>query len=72
MAALHPSLPAGVPLVVKASCDERIKRIRFLPNLSSLQFTEFQKKIARSLQFDDVDFCITWQDDDGEQVSGQQ
>jgi len=69
MAGLHQSLPLGVPLVLKASCDERIKRIRFAPNLSTLQFNDFQQKIAKSLQFDDVDFCITWEDDDGEHVS---
>ncbi|UZJ57341.1 hypothetical protein CBS101457_006661 [Exobasidium rhododendri] len=66
MSALQQTLPLGVPLILKASCDERIKRIRFAPELSSLDFSEFQQKIARSLQFEGVDFCVTWKDDDGE------
>jgi hypothetical protein len=69
MTGLDQSLPPGVPLILKASCDERIKRIRFPPDLALLQFSTFQQRIARSLQFEDVDFCITWEDDDGEHVS---
>jgi hypothetical protein len=64
----HPPLPEGVPLVLKASCDERIKRIRFSDS-STLQYDHFQSRIAGSLQFEDVDFSITWEDDDGEHVS---
>lgn len=69
MTGLSLSLPPGVPLVVKANSDERIKRIRFPPDLASLQYTDFQQKIATALQYEDVDFRITWEDDDGENVS---
>lgn len=63
---LHPGLPSDVPLILKASCDERLKRIRFPPNVQLLCFSEFQRKVAHALQFDDVEFSVTWQDDDGE------
>lgn len=63
---LHPDIPRGVPLILKANCEERIKRIRFGPDVSNLCFDEFQRKVGHALQFDDVDFSVTWQDDDGE------
>ena len=69
MTGLNPSLPSNVPLILKASCDERLKRIRFPPDLSSLQYPDFRTKVAGALQFEDVDFTITWEDDDGEHVS---
>lgn len=69
MTGLNPSLPGNVPLILKASCDERLKRIRFPPDLSALQYPDFRRKVAGALQFEDVDFTITWEDDDGEHVS---
>ncbi|PWN36597.1 uncharacterized protein FA14DRAFT_4528 [Meira miltonrushii] len=63
---LHPDIPSGVPLILKANCEERMKRIRFGPDVSNLCFDEFQRKVGHALQFDDVDFSVTWQDDDGE------
>lgn len=72
MSGLHANLPSGIPLIVKADSDETIKRIRFPPDLASLQFVDFHRKIARSLQFQDVDFGIIWEDDDGECVSGKE
>ena len=63
---LHPDIPRGVPLILKANCEERMKRIRFGPDVSNLCFDEFQRKVGHALQFDDVDFSVTWQDDDGE------
>lgn len=66
MNGLHSYLPTGVSLVVKASCDDSIKRIRFAPDVTKLQFCEFQEKIAKALLFDHYDFKITWEDDDGE------
>lgn len=69
MSGLHSTLPSGIPLIVRANSDESIKRIRFPPDLSSLQFIDFHRKIAKSLQFQNVDFCIIWEDDDGECVS---
>lgn len=66
---IYPNIPCGVPLVLKARCEDRIKRIRFPPELTLLSFRDFHRRISKALRFDDMEFSITWCDDDGEQVS---
>lgn len=62
-----PPLP-NVPLILKAACDDRLKRLRFAAPLEDLTCVQLRSKIAESLQFRDTNFSISWDDDDGETV----
>ncbi|PWN42468.1 hypothetical protein IE81DRAFT_323440 [Ceraceosorus guamensis] len=66
MSAPFGALPTG-SLIIKASCDERLKRLAFGPPLEALRHAEVRERLAEILQLDDATtFAVCWNDDDGE------
>jgi hypothetical protein len=63
------ALPTAA-LVLKATCDERTKRLVWpAAPLQALRWDACRRRLAEALQFAQTDFRVEWRDDDGDVVS---